>query len=160
LKSSELDTANVQLVHMDWDSDSQSNHGISPVYKDTSEMNSNQRSTLQMRLPAFLRTTAGKSMRRKNAASSIEEPDRDLLNHISSLGIASVEEYRDWCARNGFSRKLNKHWKQRCRERSFTQQAVAQERLKRNHADILHAVCRAECQSVMLPSVCRKANSP
>ena len=94
--------------------------------------------------------TAEKNMRRKNAASSLEEPDRDLLNHISGLGLASVEDYRKWCDRNGFSRKLNKHWKQRCRERSFSQQAIAQERLQRkkreqrNHADVLHAVCSGE----------------
>jgi hypothetical protein len=89
-------------------------------------------------------------MRSRKTATATEEPDRDLLIHIDGLGLSSVEDYRDWCARNGFSRKLKKHWKQRCRERSFSQQAVAQERLKRkkrekrNHADILHSVCTGE----------------
>ncbi len=89
-------------------------------------------------------------MRRKKAAAATEEPDRDLLIHIDGLGLSSIEEYREWCARNGFSRKLKKHWKQRCRERYFSQQAVAQERLKRKkrekrkHADILHAVCTGD----------------
>lgn len=89
-------------------------------------------------------------MRRKKRQTPTEEPDRDLLNHIEGLGLASVEDYRKWCARNGFSRKLNKHWKQRCRERSFSQQAVAQERLERRKRenrkplDILRCVCNGE----------------
>ena len=89
-------------------------------------------------------------MRRKKAAAATEELDRDLLNHIHGLGLSTVEDYRDWCAHNGFSRKLRKHWKQRCRERCFSQQAVAQERLerkkreKRKRADVLRAVCLGE----------------
>ena len=89
-------------------------------------------------------------MRSRKTAAKIEAPDRDLLIHINGLGLSTVEEYRDWCARYGFSRKLKKHWKQRCRERYFSQQAVAQKRLerkkreKRNHADILHAVCTGD----------------
>ena len=84
-------------------------------------------------------------MSRKKAAS--EELDRELLAHINGLGLSTVDEYRDWCAQNGFSRKLKKHWKVRCRERYFSRQHVAQERLrlnkreKRHHADTLLAIC-------------------
>jgi hypothetical protein len=89
-------------------------------------------------------------MRRKNLSSTTEQLDPDLLNHISGLGLSTVKDYRDWCGRNGFSRKLKKHWKQRCRERSLSQLDVAQQRLERrkheqrNHANVLQAVCSGE----------------
>lgn len=89
-------------------------------------------------------------MRRKKVTSAAEQPDAELLSHIRGLGISTVEEYQDWCGRNGFSRKLNKHWKQRCRERSYSQQTVAQERLerrkreKKNHVQVLQGVCAGE----------------
>jgi hypothetical protein len=68
-------------------------------------------------------------MSRKKASTSTAELDRDLLDHIHGLGLGTVEEYRDWCARNGFGRKLKKHWNYRCRERFHAHRAVAQARL-------------------------------
>ncbi len=86
-------------------------------------------------------------MSRKKITVLTEEPDHDLLEHIRDLGLKSVEEYRDWCARNGFGRKLKKHWKQRCRERFHSRQTIAQERLnqkkreKRNLIEVLTGIC-------------------
>ncbi|MCA9200726.1 MAG: hypothetical protein KDA87_24475, partial [Planctomycetales bacterium] len=102
-------------------------------------------------------------MRRKKQQTPTEEQDRDLLNHVEGLGLTSIDDYRQWCARNGFSRKLTKHWKQRCRERSFSQQAVARERLtrkkqeKRNHTVVLRAICTGELSEddVTLPHLQR-----
>ncbi|MCA9128590.1 MAG: PcfJ domain-containing protein [Planctomycetales bacterium] len=98
-------------------------------------------------------------MRRKNRQALTEDSDRDLLNHIVDLGLSSVEDYRDWCGRHGFSRKLNKNCNQRGREKLFSQQYAAQKsferkrREKRNQADILHAVCTGELtdDAVTLP---------
>lgn len=86
-------------------------------------------------------------MPRKNIFTTNEEPDHELISHIHSLELGSVEEYRDWCALNGFSKKLKKHWKQRCRERFFVKQAIAENRLKqkknekRNNIMTLTKIC-------------------
>jgi len=61
--------------------------------------------------------------------------------------LNTVEEYRQWCVSNGFSRKLKKHWKQRSRERFHVEQAAAKERLKqkkreqRNSIQTLADIC-------------------
>lgn len=68
-------------------------------------------------------------MGRKKVPVAVD-PDRELLKHISDLGLKSVEEYRGWCAEHGFSKRLHKHWKQRLRETSLVQHAVADARLK------------------------------
>ena len=86
-------------------------------------------------------------MRKKKSQRTTTEIDRDLLDHIKSLGLATVDDYQEWCTNNDFSRKVNKNWKQRCRERYFHHHAYAQNQLrrkkreKRNHADVLHAIC-------------------
>lgn len=86
-------------------------------------------------------------MSRKKTAKLTDEVDYDLLEHIHGLGLGTVEEYRDWCARNGFSRKLKKHWKQRCKERFYVHKAVAEKRLNqkksenRNPVKVLIAIC-------------------
>ncbi len=69
-------------------------------------------------------------MDRKNA-SKHDRQDDELLTHIKSLGLETVEEYRRWCAANGLSCRLKKDWKQRCRERSKIKAAVIQERIVR-----------------------------
>ena len=43
--------------------------------------------------------------------------DPDFRPHLVALGLNSAEEYAQWCARNGFSTRLKKHWRERCRER-------------------------------------------
>lgn len=78
---------------------------------------------------------------------SEDQPDRDLLNHISGLGLDSVESYRDWCAENGFSKRLNKHWKVRSRESYFASQEAANQRLRQKKLEtrkplaILEGIC-------------------
>ena len=64
------------------------------------------------------------------------ELDPDLLAHIRSLGLATVDEYVDWCAKNGFSRRTNKHWKVRLKERTFAQRAVADSRLAQKKTEV------------------------
>ncbi|MEZ6108551.1 MAG: PcfJ domain-containing protein [Pirellulaceae bacterium] len=41
---------------------------------------------------------------------------QELLLHIRRLGLASVDQYRDWCAEHGFSRGLAKSTQQRSKE--------------------------------------------
>ena len=40
------------------------------------------------------------------------EDDPGLKNHLQRLGLGSVQEYKDWCRRHGFSRNINKTGKQ------------------------------------------------
>ncbi|MEM8667218.1 MAG: PcfJ domain-containing protein [Planctomycetota bacterium] len=102
-------------------------------------------------------------MRRKKTPIPTQEMDRDLTLHIHRLGLASIAEYRDWCDRNGFSRKLKKHWKQRDRESQFSRQAVVLQQLeqkkreKRNQSDVLYAVCAGKLKErdVALPHLRR-----
>ncbi len=95
----------------------------------------------------FPKPVSGQAMRLKTAATTEQESDIELINHIRSVGLRTVDEYREWCARNGFSRKLTKHRKQRGRERQLAQAAVAQERVsqkkreKRNVDDIIRGIC-------------------
>lgn len=85
-------------------------------------------------------------MSRKKPKLSDEE-DRDLINHFQGLGLETVDDYRDWCARNGFSTRLKKHWNDRCRERFHARGARARERLQhkkreqRNPLKVLAALC-------------------
>lgn len=69
--------------------------------------------------------------RRKQTANTNEEQDRDLIRHIHNLGLATVEDYREWCAQNGFSRKLRKGQKLRSRERSLVRERQLREKLDR-----------------------------
>lgn len=45
----------------------------------------------------------------------IHDPDLEL--HLRALGLESIVEYQDWCSRNGYSVRVNKTWRERCRER-------------------------------------------
>jgi hypothetical protein len=56
--------------------------------------------------------------------------DRELLLHIKTLGLETVEGYRRWCAENGFSCRLKKDWRERCRERSKVKKAVIERRIE------------------------------
>ena len=55
--------------------------------------------------------------------------------HLESLGLTSVEHYRRWCAENGFSLRIDKHWHDRCKERYFASEDVIKRRLARNKAE-------------------------
>lgn len=50
-------------------------------------------------------------------AADILRLDRELQQHLASLGLATLAEYEAWCERHGFGVRLKKNWKQRCRER-------------------------------------------
>lgn len=66
---------------------------------------------------------------RKLKKDRTDEPDPDLLTHIHSLGLSTVEDYLGWCARHGFSRRTDKHWRVRLKERSYANRASADARL-------------------------------
>jgi hypothetical protein len=68
---------------------------------------------------------------RKPKKAGTDEPDPDLLLHIRSLGLSTVEEYRGWCARHGFGRGTEKHWRVRLKERGYAHGAIADARLAR-----------------------------
>ena len=44
--------------------------------------------------------------------------DQNLERHLESLGIGSVSAYKQWCAENGFSRRLKKSQSDRRKERN------------------------------------------
>lgn len=86
-------------------------------------------------------------MARKKVTPQTEEPDSELLDHIHGLGLGTVEEYRRWCIQNGFSKRLKKQWKQRCRERFHVQESAVRRRLhqkkreKRKFIDVITGIC-------------------
>jgi hypothetical protein len=66
---------------------------------------------------------------RKPKKDRTNEIDPDLLAHIHALGLVAVEDYLSWCVQHGFSRRTDKHWKLRLRERSYAHRAIADARL-------------------------------
>lgn len=73
---------------------------------------------------------------RKPKKDHAEEPDPDLLAHIRSLGLSSVEEYKSWCAEHGFSRRTAKHRRIRLTEWAYATRAIADARLAQNKQEI------------------------
>ena len=65
-----------------------------------------------------------------------DELDPELLAHIRSLGLSAVGEYVSWCAQHGFSRKTNKHWRLRLKERSYANRAIADSRLAQKKHEV------------------------
>lgn len=103
---------------------------------------------------------------RKPKKVRAEGPDPDMLSHIRSLGLRGVEEYLDWCSRHGFSRRIDKHWRQRAKERSFSQREIAAARVaqikqeRKNPQRILDKIIGGELtgESVTQPhlqAICR-----
>jgi hypothetical protein len=70
-----------------------------------------------------------------NDSDSVQS-DADLLAHIRSLGLNTVEDYRRWCDRHGFSRRTQKHWRQRLKERAAATRAEADRRLARRKLEV------------------------
>jgi hypothetical protein len=66
---------------------------------------------------------------RKPKHDCTDDADPDLLTHIRSLGLSTVEDYIGWCARHGFGRRTDKHWRVRLKERSYANRAIADARL-------------------------------
>src|ERR1700741_1556367 len=73
---------------------------------------------------------------RKPKKDRRDEPDPDLMAHIQSLGLLTVEDYLGWCARHGFSRRTDKHWRVRLKERSYANRAIAEARLAQKKQEI------------------------
>ena len=57
--------------------------------------------------------------------------DSEFASHLEALGMTSVEEYTSWCARHGFSPRIEKHWRNRCKERYFVAQNEIRDRNSR-----------------------------
>lgn len=74
----------------------------------------------------------------------------EFLEHLRTLHLGTVEEYRDWCAQHGFSRRVQKTWRERLKERSFFTRAVADSRLAQKRLEtrkpdkVIEAVLRGE----------------
>ena len=64
--------------------------------------------------------------------------DRELEHHLATLGLRTVEDYVDWCARNGFSQRIDKHWHLRCKERYFSLRQDLQSRSTRKKRESRH----------------------
>jgi hypothetical protein len=73
---------------------------------------------------------------RKSKKSRTDAPDPDLVAHVRSLGLSSVEEYRAWCARHGFSRRTDKRWRARLKEVSYAHRAIAEARLAQKKQEL------------------------
>lgn len=105
-------------------------------------------------------------MSKAKLANKTRESDPDLLAHIQCLGLRSVEDYRRWCDRNGFDRKLNKNWRQQSRERSFAQETIVKGRLgqkkreSRKLNEVLLDICSGHVKEgdVTLPFLKRLCN--
>jgi hypothetical protein len=65
-----------------------------------------------------------------------EAPDPDLLAHVHALGLNTVEEYIAWCAHHGFSRRTQKHWRLRMKERDYVNRAIAEVRLAQKNQEL------------------------
>ena len=88
--------------------------------------------------------------KRRKTSSADDELDARLLHHIKNLDLSSVDDYRDWCAQHGFSRRLNKSWNERCRERYVASSSIAHDCLKtrrresRNPVETMVAICHLD----------------
>lgn len=82
------------------------------------------------------RTSSKKSKAAKSeSAASSELIDQELLNHLAALGLGTASDYQYWCSLNGFSRRLDKDWRQRMRERTHAARAVTEARLAQARAE-------------------------
>ena len=57
-------------------------------------------------------------MAKKRTKTIGEQFDANVAKHLQTLGLRGVEEYQQWCAVNGFSRRLKKSQADRRRERN------------------------------------------
>src|ERR1700683_4328889 len=73
---------------------------------------------------------------RKAKKDRTSEPDHHLLKHIESLGLRTVEDYISWCAQHGFSRRTDKNWRQRLKERAHANRAIAEARLAQKKQEV------------------------
>jgi hypothetical protein len=99
--------------------------------------------------------------------TSLVVRDRDLARHLAALGLKTVEEYVEWCSRNGFGTRPDKKWHQRCRERYFALQQTIQSRCARKRRElrdpraVILAIANNELASSDQKTICQvrgKAN--
>src|SRR5487761_1556275 len=72
----------------------------------------------------------------RQVCNETENPAPELLAHIAALGLKTADDYTEWCSRHGFSRRLNKHWRQRLKERSFHTEAICLARLSQKKREL------------------------
>jgi len=75
---------------------------------------------------------------RSGVATRPPTRDREFEEHLTALGLKTVEEYAEWCARHGFSVRTKKHWHQRCKERHFASQREIRTRCARRRRESRH----------------------
>jgi hypothetical protein len=63
-------------------------------------------------------------------------PDPNLLAHVRSIGLLDVEDYIAWCGQHGFSRRTDKDWRQRLKERNYANRAIAEARLAQKKQEL------------------------
>jgi hypothetical protein len=100
-------------------------------------------------------------MRRSAQAISSDDLlklDPELKPHLDALGLRTADEYLEWCAQRHFARRLNKHWRERCRERFYAAEEAIQRRLaqakaqKRNPRGILLELFSGETDEFQVQS--------
>ena len=78
--------------------------------------------------PHFQKLMARK--RTKGILSPVdEEQEQALRQHLQSLGLENVDDYKTWCRKHSFSGRLDKSWPQRQREYLVATREVAAARL-------------------------------
>lgn len=86
-------------------------------------------------------------MRRTRKSNDFDTISKVQQEHITALGLSSVAEYRRWCRDHGFSRRIDKGWRERCREREVAAEPRIRDRLKRRRnesrkcGDVIRAIC-------------------
>ncbi len=55
--------------------------------------------------------------------------DPELRPHLEALGLETIDQYIRWCIDHGFSPKVKKHWRSRCKERYAASQTNIGSRL-------------------------------
>ena len=66
---------------------------------------------------------------RDKRSEEIVKRDPEFWPHLAALGLNSPEDYLRWCAGHGLSQRLDKSWRERCRERFLHKCGLIQERL-------------------------------
>ena len=65
-----------------------------------------------------------------------DQPDPELYTHIAALGLLTVEAYKAWCNEHGFSRRTDKHWRVRLKERAYAHRHSAETRLAQKKQEL------------------------
>ena len=78
-----------------------------------------------------------KKGRHRGAAS---RANNDLMAHIASLDLETVEEYRSWCHAHGLTAALNKGWQERRQERQLVERDRAKAGLEKEQMKHVEAL--------------------